>query len=410
MTVASTPLAARPRLRPEVVLGPAVRRGGQTVHHMKDTRTGRFFQIGPRELFIISRLDGHATLAKIGTEYATVYGRHLGGRGWHQILGLLATRRLLTGTADDDELAEIAESTAAARRATDRRAGWWRRRIRLVDPDRLLGRVAPRLRVAFSPFFVLPAVVAITALEVFVATKFGTLRHEAERLWERPALGAAVVGWLWLGVAMHELAHGLASKHYGGTTREIGLIWLFPLLLAPYCKVEDVILFPRRRQRVYTAFAGVFTSLLLLLPIVPVWALAPPGGGVRHMAAAILLFGSLAALVNLLPFFRLDGYFMLAHGLGMHNLSEESRRFLAARMLARRRRPGGPVSYSRRDAVIYAGFGLGSVVGWLALLGGGIALAFRLLQPLVGAAGALAALGSVAVAAAVIGATASRLR
>ena len=74
-------------------------------------------------------------------------------------------------------------------------------------------------------------------------------------------------------------------------------------------------LFPARRHRVYTAFAGVYASLLLL-PFAAVYPLLDAGGRLRAAVAGTLLYGSAAALLNLVPFFQLDGYFMLAHRAG----------------------------------------------------------------------------------------------
>ena len=64
-------------------------------------------------------------------------------------------------------------------------------------------------------------------------------------------------------------------------------MWRFPML-APYCKVDDIVLFTPRR-RVATAFAGVFVSMLALLPFAAIWALAPQGGLVHDIAGSILL-------------------------------------------------------------------------------------------------------------------------
>src|SRR6266508_3750629 len=115
--------------------------------------------------------------------------------------------------------------------------------------------------------------------------------------------------------------------------------------------------------------AGAFASLLLLLPVVPVWALAPAGGALRQLAASVLLFGSAGAWLTLVPFLQLDGYFMLSHALGVQHLRAESYRYWLYRL---RRGPTG--AYARRDARIYAWYGAASVlfdvaaVGWAALV------------------------------------------
>lgn len=380
MTTATPLLEARPQLRPDVLVGPAVRSGAVLVHNVKDARTGRYFQIGPREFFIVSRLDGNATLAQIGGEYAAAFGRRLDEQRWGQILRTLASRQLLTGLAEDP-----ADGSGAAAPAPPQPRGPLYARLVLMNPGRRFAAAAPRLRFAFSPWFVVPALLAVLCVEVLVALAAPTLLGQARLLWDAPAAGIAVVVTLWLSVAVHEAAHGLTATHFGGTATEIGVLWRFPVL-APYCRTNDVLLFPRRRQRVATAFAGVFASLLLLIPVVPVWALAPAGGSLQSAAAALLLFGSLSAVGNFVPFLQLDGYHMLNHALGMQNLRVESYRFLGLALRSSGRRGNrGTGAYPRRVKVTYTLYGVGSVLFGAALAGWFIVWWFRLLEPTVGA-------------------------
>ncbi|KAB2339978.1 M50 family metallopeptidase [Actinomadura rudentiformis] len=361
MTAASAMDAARPQLRGDIVLGPAVRSGAALVHNVKDPAAAKYYQIGPREYFIMTRLDGRTPLKRIGLEYAEEFDRRLGEEQWRQILTSLAGRRLLTGSG---EVAAPGEAGPAPASAPDRRT-LLNARVTLFDPQRFFGRILPFLRFLFSAYFVVPALLAVTALQVLVAVKAGTLAGEARQLWEAPAAGLAVMLILWLSVAVHEAAHGLTATRFGGASTEIGILWRFPVL-APYCRVNDVLLFRRRWHRVCTAFAGLFASLLLMLPAAPLWMLAPEGSALRHAAAALLLFGSLSAVANLIPFLQLDGYFMLNHALGMQNLRLESYRFIRLALLHARQRDAGTAqrlkTYPRRVKLIYSLYGLGSIV------------------------------------------------
>jgi hypothetical protein len=166
----------------------------------------------------------------------------------------------------------------------------------------------------------------------------------------------------WLVVALHELAHGLTCRRFGGAATEMGVLWRFPLL-TPYCKTDDMVLFPRQRQRVYTAFAGTFVNLVFLVPFAVAWRLTDPGTHAHALAASLLLFGSLTVLLNLTPVLRLDGYFMLNHALGMADLRTGTYRFWTT--LLRRRRP----AYQRpADRWAYLVYGLVTAVLCVAVL------------------------------------------
>lgn len=351
----------RPRLRPDVRLGPAQRRGEGVVHHVKDPRTGWYYRIGPREHFLLSRMDGRRSLDELGAEYAATFGRRLGEESWRQLFGMLHQRQLLDGATDEAALARLAAT--AARNAARTRRGPLLARFPLFDPDRMFARVGPWLAVLFRPGFVVPALLAVLALAGYVGYAWSGLAEAAfagPRGWLTIVPGVLVA---WAIVFLHESAHGLTCWHFGGRVREIGLMWRFPML-APYCKVDDVVLLTPGR-RVATAFAGVFVSMLALLPFAGLWALAPEGHPVRRLAASVLVFGTVTAGINLVPFLRLDGYYMLSHALNLADLRGESYRFYG-RLLR-----GGPAAvsgYPRRDAVAYASYGAASVVFGLTVI------------------------------------------
>lgn len=356
-------LAATPALREDVVLGPGLRHGGGVVHHVKDPSTGWFYRVGPREYFIMSRLDGRHTLGDIAVEYLGAFDRRLGQEHWAQIFTMLGTRQLLAGAAEPAALSRLADAHAERARA-DRSP--MRRRAALFHPDAWCATMARRLRWAYTAWFAAPALLAVLALEVFVAVHLTGLAADARAgagLWWSVPTGLA---GLWVIAALHEAAHGVTCKHFGGTVPEIGVMWRFPMF-APYCKTDDVVLFHRRRARVLTAFAGVFVSLLALLPVLTWWALSAGHPVGRGLAAGLLLFGSVTAWLNLVPLFQLDGYHMLAHALRAGDLRTETVRYAG---LVLRRDPRR-LAYGRADRWIYGVYGTVSAV---ALAGGYVAL------------------------------------
>lgn len=396
---------ASPKLRSDVVLGPPLQHGPRIAHMMKDQRTGRFFQVGPREFFIFSRLDGHTTLTAIGEQYAATFRRRLDERQWGQILGLLDARRLLHGADDEQALTELATVARQRHRGNQSLLLY---RMPLVEPQRLFAAIEPRLRFLYTPWFLIPVLLAVVALEIAVALGAPRLLDDALRVWESPAAVAAALLVIWFSLVLHEGAHGLTCTHYGGTAPEVGILWRFPWL-APYCNAQDIVLFHERRHRLATVAAGPFASLVILLPFAPLWAAAGADSPLRHLAAAVLVFGSVGALANLLPLLRLDGYFLLSHALGMQDLEQESGRYLRSRLTgatgdARR-------AYPRRAAAIYALYGTASLLTNLALAVGALLLIRGLLERHVGVRVAWIILaGLVVLAAAVFALKARRSR
>ncbi|WP_162834423.1 metalloprotease [Amycolatopsis circi] len=360
-------LASTPEIRPDVTMGPAKRLGPKVVHYLKDTAGDGYLATGPRELFLISRLDGKHSLAEIGEAYSAEYDRSLSAPQWQQLLGLLAYNGLL-----------VDGPPPADRGARTTRSSLFYRRMPLFDPDQLLGVLDRRLGFLFRPATVWIEVALGLVVLGFVISNAAELAADFTSRSFSPMFASLAVVTSWLIMVLHELAHGLTCRHFGGRVREIGLLWRFPLF-APYCNADDVMLFASRRQAIYTALAGTLTQLLTLAPFTVAWTMtASPW---RGFFAVIVLIGTLVTLFNLVPFLPLDGYYMLNHALGMADLRGQARIFVF--LWFRRVRGDTKASvqgYSRRDRWIYGSYAACSSAFLLGLLAGVIGWIFYLLR------------------------------
>jgi putative peptide zinc metalloprotease protein len=374
-----------PRLRSEVVLGPPLRSGPRTVHHVKDPRTGRFYRVGPREHFIMRLMDGEHTLQDIGHAYRGAYDRALGPENWQQMFTLLGRYQLLDGWVDEAALERIRSEHAAKQAGRGR---WYDRRWVLARPDRLCAALARRLGFAFHPLFAVPALLAAVAVQVAVWTHAGTLAGDATHHRSWPVTVPVTLVLAWLLVTVHELAHGVTCRRFGGQVAEIGVRWRLPMP-APYCRTDDIVLFHRRGARVATAFAGPFVTLLVLVPVGAWWWLG--GGTGRSLAAGLLLFGSFGGLMSLLPFFGLDGYMMLTHALNLADLRRETQRYWRLRLTGGR---DELAAYPARDAWAYRVYGVASAAVLAAGYGALVWLWYGRMRGWIGAPGAAGVLAA----------------
>ncbi|MFI9613374.1 peptidase M50 [Streptomyces sp. NPDC052023] len=338
----------RPRLRPDILLSPPLLRGPATVHLIRDPADGSSFEVGPKEYFLISRLDGERSLEEIGGEYASAFGRRLGEANWRQLLGLLGAKRLLAGAPPRE--------VPAAPRTPPLSGNLYRGSLRLVaDADATTGRLHRSLRPLLRPPLLVPLLVLCLAMETVLAAALGTLVRDTWWLFHQPVALLGVFTLLWLSTGGHELAHGIAARHHGGTVSEIGLRWRLPAAIM-YCRVDDYRFLGRRRHQLAVGAAGAFANLLFLLPFAVWWAALAPGDPNRRVLSGLLLLGSVQALVNLLPLPPLDGYTMLSHVLGVSNYAPESGRYLRLRLRDRKAAAG----YPRRARALYMAYGIGS--------------------------------------------------
>ncbi|MFB6502583.1 MULTISPECIES: M50 family metallopeptidase [unclassified Streptomyces] len=359
----------RPELRPHVLLSEALLQGAATVHLIKDTDSGGSFRVGPKEHFLIARMDGERSLREIGEEYAREYGRRLDGARWQQILRMLGSRGLLAGAPAAAPAAPRPEPAEPPRR------GLLRGSVRLVaDADATTARLHRAVGFLLVPGSLVPLLALVVAMEAVVLLNAGQLLVDAWESFTNPVLLVGIATLLWFSTALHELAHGVVARHHGGTVAEIGLRWRLPVIIM-YCTVDNYLYLGSRRQRVDTALAGAVMNLLFLLPFCALWLFAPLDAATHDALGALLLLGSVQAFAMLIPLPPLDGYRIVSQLCGATDLAASTGAYLR---LAVRRDPAA-AAYPRRARTVYLAYGLGSVLVLVLIIGTVVAAARHLL-------------------------------
>lgn len=341
--------AYRPELRASVVLSEALLHGPDTVHLVKDTASGQSFKLGVKEHFLVSRMDGSHSLAEIGAQYAAEFGRRLGDAHWQRLLQMLGARGLLVGSP------EPAPAPPGPAAAAPVERGLLKGTLPLVaDADATAARLHGVLGFLLAPRWIVPLLALVVAMEVVLALHAGELTVAAWELFTNPVLLAATGALLWASTALHELAHGVVARHYGGKVTEIGLRWRLPVVIM-YCTVDNYLYLRSRGGRIATALAGAVMNLVFLLPFCALWLFAPLDDATRAGLAGLLFLGSVQALAMLIPVPPLDGYKVVSQALRATELAASSREFLK---LKRRRDPAA-AAYPRRARIAYTAYGIG---------------------------------------------------
>lgn len=365
----------RPELRPEVRVSDELLLGDGTVHLIKNTESGQSFKVGTREHFLISRMDGSRSLDEIGAEYAGRYGRRLSDANWQQLLGMLGTRGLLAGapaTAPAREAAPKAPETANLPKA---QRTLLRGTLPLVaDADATAGRLHHAAGFLLSRWWMVPLLTLVVVMEATLVMRADELALATRETFTNPVLLTATGALLWLSTALHELAHGVVAKHYGGRVSEIGLRWRLPSVIM-YCTVDNYLYLPTRWARVATALAGAVMNLLFLLPFCALWLLAPVDDATQDALAGLLFLGSIQAFAMLVPLPPLDGYKIVGQMLGATELAASSSAYLRLAV----RRDTLAAGYPRRARIAYTAYPLLCLLVLGALAAGAVSLTYFLL-------------------------------
>lgn len=121
-------------------------------------------------------------------------------------------------------------------------------------------------------------------------------------------------------VFLHELGHASVCKYFGGEVKEIGILFIF-FSSALYCDVSSIREFKGTKERILTLLAGIFVQLIIFSSMSILFIELFP---TSSWVATFTYWNLIMVLVNIVPFIRLDGYWILSTILNVPNLYQKS--------------------------------------------------------------------------------------
>jgi hypothetical protein len=298
-------------------------------HIIQNPETGKFIRLGEFEYFTAQLLDGRTSLEQIKQRIEAKFGGEIETAELAAFIHSLAARGLLNVPG--------AEAQAPRRPHKNLIQGSpLYLRLRAYDPDRHLNRLEKKLRFCFTRAFVYFAIATIVlAVVIFFANSREILRDVVALLRPETLLAAWLVI---LGAStVHEYAHALTCKHFGGRVREMGFMLIF-FQPALYANVSDAWLFPEKHQRLWVTAAGGFIDLFVWALAILAWRVFAPETTINFIATVIAATAGIRGLFNLNPLIKLDGYYLLSDWLEIPNLRQRATDYAKARLSFDRRR------------------------------------------------------------------------
>lgn len=308
-----------PALRNDLQLSPAAPAiDGSPQWTLADPLRGRYFKLGTQAIRLLRHWhlsDAEQVIQAANREP----GAPLGQTELEELLRFLRGHDLISAT-------DAEQRASYSAKLSQRRQSLWQRllhqylffRIPLWRPDAFLDRTWPGLQ-RHSPHLLRFGLPVLLCLGVFLVA----------RDWERftatfPHL-FSLGGALSFGIALtfaklcHEFGHAYMAKRAGCRVQSMGLAFMVMLPMF-YTDVSDAWRVNNRRSRLLIGAGGVLAELLLACIALLAWSLLPDGPA---RTAAFMLASATwitTLIINLNPFMRFDGYFLLSDLWGVDNL------------------------------------------------------------------------------------------
>ena len=303
--------------------------GRNTWYIVDDPVSGQYYRISEAAYVFLGVLNGSRTVDDAFETCAAQLGDNSPTqRECFELLSKLQYHGLLTGNQPLGAGQVARRRTEAKLRRRKQRLGYgFSMTIRVLNPEPMLVKLEPLIRLVFSGWgFAAWMVVviaglyaAITNIDGFSGQLNGVLAP-SNLVW----LGAAfVVLRVW-----HEFGHACAVKAFGGRCTEVGIMLMAMIIPFPYCDASASWRFAEARNRVIVGAAGMLFETFLAAICAIVWVATEPG--LVHTLAynAMIISGVTTLVFNANPLLRYDGYYILCDLAGMPNLWTRSRELM----------------------------------------------------------------------------------
>lgn len=279
----------------------------------------KYYQLGRIEFLILSHwAEGTLDNLKLSLKSEGL-SEEEGEAAFNDVIRFAMQHNLVLHPADDTV------ATFTAQRNNMKRT-WWRWmvenylfvRIPLVKPSGFLARTLHRVEFFYSPgtavFFTL---LALSGL-ILVARQWDSFVASFLYFFNPEGLIAYGIGFVCVKV-LHELGHAYTATRYGCRVPAMGVAFLvmMPVL---YTDTTGAWRLRSRRKRLMVDCAGMITELMVASVATIAWVFLPDGA-LRSVAFVLATTSwAMSLLVNINPFMRFDGYYVLADTTNMPNL------------------------------------------------------------------------------------------
>jgi hypothetical protein len=262
---------------------------------------GQVLQLTELLYLVAEEVDGKRTLREIAERVSAKFGRRVSA-GNVKFLVENKLRPLGVLAAADGRTPKLKKADPML--ALNLRTG--------VIPERVVRAITTIFYPLFFPPVVVVVLVAFVTLDTWLFLVHG-VSQSARELMYQPVLFLMIFGLVILSTTFHEFGHATACRYGGATPGVIG-VGIYLVYPAFFSDVTDAYRLDRI-SRVRTDLGGIYFNIVFCLLVASAYFYT----GIEPLLTVIAI-QHLEILHQLLPFLRLDGYYVVADLTGVPDL------------------------------------------------------------------------------------------
>ena len=293
------------------------------------------YTFNPQQFQLIQRFNGIRTYAEIASDHEKETGEVLTETELRDFSANMAEMGFWYEGAQPNITLSAKEKDERSKRANRRSKFGDLSCIYLYkwDPDQYLTALARYTKWIYTPWFTLVTLAAFAWMAAIFILHWDVIGRDTLLYYTFTQKSGADLLEFWLlffGLAfIHESAHGLTCKQFGGGVHRMGAVLIY-LTGAFYVDVTEVCVYGSKIQRITTVLAGIWSELIVCFFATVAWWGTPAGTFTHEFAYKIMLITGVAVvLINLNPLIKLDGYYLFTEIIGIDDLKELSTAYVS---------------------------------------------------------------------------------
>ncbi|MGH9668601.1 MAG: HlyD family efflux transporter periplasmic adaptor subunit [Terriglobales bacterium] len=325
-----------PRLHPKAVFREHEEQGARTVR-VFIPEGGDIFNFTPENWQLMQLFDGERSHEEIAELYREQTGIAYTPEDVREMADAMAAMDFWYKTPLEKNVALMQMNAEQRRKAAKKKSKWGdlsNVAFSAWDPDRFLDWLHARISFVYKPWFTVLTLASFTLMVYIFVARWDEVARDTVQFYQfSEKTFLEFVGFWVLAAALlsiHETAHGLTCKHYGGHVHQMGFLLIY-LTPAFYTDVTEGLVLAGRNERIAIVVSGVWIELIICSIATPIWWAAPAGTFAHDFAYTIMLITGLGVVfINWNPLMKLDGYYILTELIGIPDLKEASTAYVAA--------------------------------------------------------------------------------
>lgn len=352
-----------PKFRSDIIIT-AQKFEGETFYVLKDPISQKFFRIKEGEYFITQNLDGKTSPDEILHRFTERFNLALSPDSLNQFIEKIDRLGFLEKEAVERE-EERVSLRAKKEKNTFKRILFLK--LKAFDPDVFITKLFNKAKFVFAqPFLIFMGLTILLASLIAIAS-WGDISWSIASLTSVTNLFGIWLTIFWV-ISLHEFAHALTCKYYGGEVREMGFLLLYfqPCF---YSNLSDAWFFSKK-AKIIVSFAGAFFQIFIWALATILWRITDTETGLNQFFFVTMITSGVIVLFNFNPLIKLDGYYLLSDYLEIPNLRAKTFSYLGAWF--KKKILGLPVEIpqvSAKEKKVYPIYGILSLIYSFFLIG-----------------------------------------